>query len=159
MAVGTNIRTYFNGSWHDGDVSVMRAADHGAWLGTTIRPFSAHICPNHRRSMGPVRADYGEVDMNAYTSDIVPADLTGLSEAELRKLENKVARKHSGMVPWGTVVWAFANLAVWLSLWPLVFLGCTLFLKLLSHCDHLPKITHLLRRSFQCFQHPGSCRR
>ncbi|MEP2030844.1 MAG: branched-chain amino acid aminotransferase [Paracoccaceae bacterium] len=36
MATGTNIRTYFDGQWHDGDVSIMRAADHGAWLGTTV---------------------------------------------------------------------------------------------------------------------------
>ena len=36
MAVGTNIRTYFDGSWHDGDVPIMRAADHGSWLGTSV---------------------------------------------------------------------------------------------------------------------------
>lgn len=36
MATGRNIRTYFNGQWHDGDIAVMRAADHGAWLGTTV---------------------------------------------------------------------------------------------------------------------------
>jgi branched-chain amino acid aminotransferase len=36
MATGTNIRTYFNGIWHDGDVMIMRAADHGSWLGTTV---------------------------------------------------------------------------------------------------------------------------
>lgn len=36
MATGTNIRTYFNGSWHEGDPAVIRAADHGAWLGTTV---------------------------------------------------------------------------------------------------------------------------
>ncbi|MEQ6250142.1 branched-chain amino acid aminotransferase [Sulfitobacter sp. HNIBRBA3233] len=36
MATGTNIRTYFEGRWHDGDLSVMKAADHGAWLGTTV---------------------------------------------------------------------------------------------------------------------------
>ncbi|KQI69067.1 aminotransferase [Loktanella sp. 3ANDIMAR09] len=36
MATGTQIRTYFNGAWHDGDVAVMRAADHGSWLGTTV---------------------------------------------------------------------------------------------------------------------------
>lgn len=36
MASGTNIRTYFEGTWHDGDVAVMRAADHGAWLGTNV---------------------------------------------------------------------------------------------------------------------------
>lgn len=36
MAFGTNIRTYFNGTWHDGDVAVMRAADHGMWQGSSI---------------------------------------------------------------------------------------------------------------------------
>lgn len=36
MATGTNIRTYFNGAWHEGDLAVIRAADHGAWLGTTV---------------------------------------------------------------------------------------------------------------------------
>ena len=36
MATGTNIRTYFNGTWHDGDTPIMRAADHGAWLGSGV---------------------------------------------------------------------------------------------------------------------------
>ena len=36
MATGKNIRTWFEGSWHDGDVPIMRAADHGSWLGTTV---------------------------------------------------------------------------------------------------------------------------
>lgn len=36
MATGTNIRTWFQGEWHDGDVPIMRAADHGSWLGTTV---------------------------------------------------------------------------------------------------------------------------
>ena len=36
MATGTNIKTYFDGAWHDGDRSVIKAADHGAWLGTTV---------------------------------------------------------------------------------------------------------------------------
>ena len=36
MATGTNIRTYFDGNWHDGDVPIMRAADHGAWLGSSV---------------------------------------------------------------------------------------------------------------------------
>ena len=36
MATGTHIRTYFEGAWHDGDVMIMRAADHGAWLGSGI---------------------------------------------------------------------------------------------------------------------------
>ena len=36
MAAGSNITTFFEGSWHDGDVMIMRAADHGSWLGTTV---------------------------------------------------------------------------------------------------------------------------
>lgn len=36
MAFGTNIRTYFDGQWHDGDAPIMRAADHGAWLGSSV---------------------------------------------------------------------------------------------------------------------------
>ncbi|SEG49986.1 branched-chain amino acid aminotransferase [Thalassococcus halodurans] len=36
MATGKNIHTYFNGTWHDGDLPVMRAADHGSWLGSTV---------------------------------------------------------------------------------------------------------------------------
>jgi len=36
MATGTNIRTFFEGRWHDGDRAVMKAADHGMWLGTSV---------------------------------------------------------------------------------------------------------------------------
>ncbi len=36
MAFGTVIRTYFEGAWHDGDVPVMRAADHGMWQGSSV---------------------------------------------------------------------------------------------------------------------------
>lgn len=36
MATGSNIRTYFKGSWHEGDVAIMQAGDHGAWLGSSV---------------------------------------------------------------------------------------------------------------------------
>lgn len=36
MATGTNIQTWFEGSWHRGDVPIMRAADHGTWLGSSV---------------------------------------------------------------------------------------------------------------------------
>jgi len=36
MATGTNIKTFYEGTWHDGDQMIMRAADHGSWLGTTV---------------------------------------------------------------------------------------------------------------------------
>jgi len=43
MATGKNIRTYFEGAWHAGDIPVMRAADHGAWLGTTVFDGARHV--------------------------------------------------------------------------------------------------------------------
>ncbi len=36
MATGKNIRTYYKGTWHEGDTPIMSAADHGAWLGTNV---------------------------------------------------------------------------------------------------------------------------
>ena len=36
MATGTNLRTHFEGAWHEGDAPVMRAADHGMWLGSAV---------------------------------------------------------------------------------------------------------------------------
>ena len=36
MASGENIKTYFDGTWHDGDKYILRAADHGAWLGSSV---------------------------------------------------------------------------------------------------------------------------
>jgi branched-chain amino acid aminotransferase len=36
VAISKNIRTYYQGQWHDGDVSVIKAADHGSWLGSTV---------------------------------------------------------------------------------------------------------------------------
>lgn len=36
MAFGKQIRTWFEGRWHEGNVAVIKAADHGAWLGSTV---------------------------------------------------------------------------------------------------------------------------
>ncbi len=36
MTIGTNIRTFFEGRWHDGDIAVMKAADHGIWQGSSV---------------------------------------------------------------------------------------------------------------------------
>ena len=36
MATGNNILTYFNGTWHRGNVAIINAADHGAWLGSNV---------------------------------------------------------------------------------------------------------------------------
>ena len=36
MAFGKTTRTWFDGTWHDGDIAVMRAADHGIWQGSSV---------------------------------------------------------------------------------------------------------------------------
>jgi branched-chain amino acid aminotransferase len=36
MAIGEVIWTYFKGEWHEGNLAVMGAADHGTWLGTLV---------------------------------------------------------------------------------------------------------------------------
>ncbi|HSG54167.1 MAG TPA: aminotransferase class IV, partial [Paracoccaceae bacterium] len=36
MAIGSNIRTYHEGTWYQGERAVITSADHGAWLGTTV---------------------------------------------------------------------------------------------------------------------------
>lgn len=36
MAVGTEIATFFEGRWHKGNVPIINAADHGAWLGSQV---------------------------------------------------------------------------------------------------------------------------
>ena len=36
MATGTQIKTFYQDAWHDADVPIMKAADHGSWLGTTV---------------------------------------------------------------------------------------------------------------------------
>ena len=36
MAAGSRIRTYFEGTWHEGDLAVMKAADHGMWQGSSV---------------------------------------------------------------------------------------------------------------------------
>ncbi len=50
-------------------------------------------------------------------------ELSTLSDKELMKLERQIAEQHIGKTPWLAIVWGFSNLAVWLSLWPLVFFG------------------------------------
>ncbi|HEX7943257.1 MAG TPA: fatty acid desaturase [Phenylobacterium sp.] len=50
-------------------------------------------------------------------------DLRELSTQELLRLERSVAEQFMGGFAWGSVVWAFTNLAVWLALWPLTLAG------------------------------------
>ena len=71
----------------------------------------------HRcRCLGQLRTNQRELVLST-------AELSTLSDAELMKLERDVAARHVGRFPYFAVFWAFSNLACWLALWPLVFLG------------------------------------
>ena len=50
-------------------------------------------------------------------------DLTNLSQAELLRMEREIAARHIDKFPYFAVIWAFSNFAIWLALWPLVFIG------------------------------------
>jgi len=50
-------------------------------------------------------------------------ELSALSTQELLRLERSIADQFMGGLPWGSIVWAFTNLAIWLSLWPLTLSG------------------------------------
>ena len=60
--------------------------------------------------------------MTSATSAAKLDDLAGLDTKALMKLENEIAQRYMGGVPWGAVAWGLGNLLVWLSLWPLAFL-------------------------------------
>ena len=36
MAVGKEILTWYEGTWHEGAAPIITAADHAAWLGSTV---------------------------------------------------------------------------------------------------------------------------
>lgn len=93
MSTGSNIRTWFQGRWHEGDVPVMRAADHGAWLGTTVfdgaRWFEG-VAPDLDRHMA-------RVNRSASALMITPT----MSEAEMVE----IAWEGLGLYPKGSAVY------------------------------------------------------
>ena len=84
MATGTNIRTFFEGVWHDADIPVMLAADHAMWLGSSVfdgaRRFEG-VCPD-------LRAHCERVNRSAEALMITPTvdtdDMVAMVEEGLR---------------------------------------------------------------------------
>jgi branched-chain amino acid aminotransferase len=81
MATGTNIRTYFEGAWHAGDVMIMRAADHGSWLGTTV--FDG--CRQFEGATPDLEAHCARVNRSAEALMITPTVSTGDMVAIVRE--------------------------------------------------------------------------
>ncbi|MDD8024781.1 MAG: branched-chain amino acid aminotransferase [Paracoccaceae bacterium] len=85
MSFGKNIRTWFDGSWHEGDIPVMRAADHGIWQGSSVfdgaRMFDGLIpdldahCARANRSAAALMI----------TPTIDPGDMVEMAREGLRK--------------------------------------------------------------------------
>ncbi len=72
MTTGTNVKTYFEGAWHDDDVMIMRAADHGSWLGTTVFDGARYV---HGKAPD-LRAHLGRVNRSAEALMITPTVTT-----------------------------------------------------------------------------------
>lgn len=81
MAAGDIIWTWFDGQWHEGNPAVMRAADHGMWLGTLVfdgaRAFNGQVpdleahCEriNHSAQALGLQATHSVADMMALTHE------------------------------------------------------------------------------------------
>lgn len=78
MAFGTHIRTFWQGRWHDGDLAVMKAADHGIWQGSSVfdgaRLFDSRV-PDLAKHCARVNAS-AEALMITPTCD--PAEMEGI---------------------------------------------------------------------------------
>lgn len=91
MAFGTQIRTFFEGRWHDGDVPVMRAADHGTWQGSSVfdgaRYFDG-VCPD-------LSAHCARVNRSAEALMITPTlsaeEIEDIAREGLRAYDSKTA--------------------------------------------------------------------
>ncbi len=108
MAVGSRIRTYFQGQWHEGDVPVMRAADHGSWLGTTVfdgARFFDGMTPDLDKHLARVNASARSLMINPTVSaeamlDIVRDGLQGFAEAVyIRPMYWAINGGASGVLP------------------------------------------------------------
>ena len=84
MAFGKMIRTYWDGRWHEGDLAVMKAADHGIWQGTSVfdgaRYFDG-MCPDLDRHCARVNRSAHALMI---TPTCVPEDMAAIIREGLR---------------------------------------------------------------------------
>lgn len=108
MAFGSRIRTWFNGQWHEGDVPVMRAADHGAWLGTTVfdgARFFDGLMPDLDKHCARINASAAALMIKPTVSteriiEIVREGLEGMTNAVyIRPMYWAINSGASGIVP------------------------------------------------------------
>ena len=57
------------------------------------------------------------------TAPVTGVELSPDDRTSMAQEERAIARKYVGGVPWVMVAWGLGNFVLWLSLWPLVFMG------------------------------------
>lgn len=110
MATGTNIRTFFKGEWHEGDIPLMNAADHGMWLGSGVfdgARFFDGIAPDLRAHCERVNASARAMMLQPHVDvdDMIEAIWDGLSIYEndravyIRPMYWGISGGYSAIVP------------------------------------------------------------
>ncbi len=91
MAFGTQIRTWFEGRWHEGDLHVMRAADHGMWQGSSVfdgaRWFDG-VCPDLAAHCARVNRSAGALMI---TPTLTAAEIEQIARDGLRAYDSTTA--------------------------------------------------------------------
>ncbi|MEL6648037.1 MAG: branched-chain amino acid aminotransferase [Pseudomonadota bacterium] len=110
MPTGINVRTYFHGTWHEGDIAVMNAADHGMWLGSNVfdgARFFDGVTPDLDKHCARVNASAEAlmVTPTISTEDMVEIVLEGLkaypndAAVYVRPMYWAIDGGHSAIVP------------------------------------------------------------
>ncbi|WP_137389080.1 branched-chain amino acid aminotransferase [Rhodoligotrophos defluvii] len=85
MAIGKTIATYYEGRWIDGNVPIIRAADHAAWLGTQVfdgaRFFEGAAPDLDRHCARVVRS----AEVMGMVAPVTAEEIESLVRAELRR--------------------------------------------------------------------------
>jgi branched-chain amino acid aminotransferase len=84
MTFGTNIRTFWQGRWHDEDLPVMRAADHGIWQGSSVFDGARYVnglCPDLGLHCARVNAS---AEALMITPTVAAGDMEGIIRDGLR---------------------------------------------------------------------------
>ncbi|MEM8792041.1 MAG: branched-chain amino acid aminotransferase [Pseudomonadota bacterium] len=87
MAVSDTVVTWFEGTWHRGNPAVMKAADHGLWLGTPVfdgARFFEGVSPDLDRHMA--RINHSAETMGMETTHTVE-EMMALTEEGLAMFE------------------------------------------------------------------------
>ena len=91
MATGSNIKTFYDGEWHEEDKFVMRAADHGSWLGSSVFDGARYVdgvVPDLKAHCERIN---GSADAMMITPSVPTDEMVSIIEDGLKKFSSKSA--------------------------------------------------------------------